>query len=64
LLGFGLWEFVPASMLIEFLLVACGSLFYFRYALQQATPVSKGKRIAAGCAVTAFLVLSFASDFL
>jgi membrane-bound metal-dependent hydrolase YbcI (DUF457 family) len=64
LLGFGLWEFVPASILIEFLLIAAGSFFYFRYVLQKAASESRGKSITAGCAMTAFLLLSFGSNFL
>jgi hypothetical protein len=64
LLGFGLWEYVPASMLVEILLIAVGVFYYFRYVLQTATPESKGKRIATGLAMTAFLVLSFGTNFL
>lgn len=64
LLGFGLWRFVPASMVIEFLLIAAGSLYYFRYVLQIATPESKVKSIVAGYVMAAFLLLSFVINFL
>jgi membrane-bound metal-dependent hydrolase YbcI (DUF457 family) len=62
LLGLSLWEFIPASMLIELLLITVGSLFYFRYILKKTTPESKRKSIAAGCAMSAFLILSFISN--
>ncbi|MCK1999086.1 permease [Psychrobacillus psychrodurans] len=58
LLGFGLWESVSASFLLEFLLISAGSFFYFRHALQSADPERRGKGIAAGCAMTTFLFLS------
>jgi membrane-bound metal-dependent hydrolase YbcI (DUF457 family) len=62
LLGFGLWESISASILIEFLFIAAGSFFYFRYALQSSGPERRGKGIAAGCAMTAFLFLSLGID--
>ena len=62
LLGFGLWEFVSASILLEFLLISVGSFLYFRYAIQRSSPKRKGKAIAAGCAMTLFLFLSLGID--
>src|SRR3954447_5658022 len=64
LLGFGLWQYVPASMFVEFLLIAAGVFYYFRYVLQNASPKSKGKKMAAGFAMTAFLLLSFGTNFI
>jgi hypothetical protein len=64
LLGFGLWGYTFPSMLAEFLLIATGSILYFRYALQNATTKTKGKAIFAGSAMTLFLLLSFGSNFL
>lgn len=58
LLGFGVWESVSASILIEFLLIAVGALFYFRYAIQTSSPNRKGKGIVVGCAMTLFLFFS------
>ena len=62
LLGFGLWESVSVSILIEFLLIAAGSFFYFRYAIQTSSPKRKGKGVAAGCVMTLFLFLSLGMD--
>ncbi len=62
LLGFGLWESVSASILLEFLLIAVGAFCYFRYVLQISSPNRKGKGIAVGCAMTVFLLLSFGID--
>ncbi|MEH7253144.1 permease [Neobacillus niacini] len=62
LLGFGLWESVSVSILIEFLLIAAGSFFYFRYAIQTSSPKLKGKGVAAGCAMILFLFLSLVMD--
>ncbi len=62
LLGFGLWEFVSVSFLIEFLLIATGSYFYFRYAIQTSSPKRKGKSVVAGCAMTLFLFLCLGLD--
>ncbi|AZV44005.1 permease [Peribacillus asahii] len=62
LLGFGLWESVPLSILIEFLLIAVGSFFYFKHALQSSGPERRGKGIAAGFIMTVFLFLSLAID--
>lgn len=62
LLGFSLWEDVSISILIEFLLIAAGSFFYFRYAIQTSSSKHKGKSIAAGCAMTAFLFLCLGMD--
>jgi hypothetical protein len=64
LLGFGLWESVPASMFVEFLLIAAGGFYYFRYVLQNSSPKAKGKKIAVGFAMTAFLLLSFGTNFI
>ena len=64
LLGFSLWENVPASMLVEFLLIAAGAYYYFRYVLQNTSPKLKGKKMAAGFAMTAFLLLSFGTNFI
>lgn len=61
-LGFGLWESVMGSMLVEFLLVAAGSFFYFKYTLKSSGPDRKRKAIIAGCAMTAFLLLCFGID--
>lgn len=59
LLGLGLWETVPGSVLLEVLLLAVGCFFYFSYALKKEVFAHKGKGIMAGCAMTAFLLLSF-----
>ncbi|MFB5086601.1 permease [Psychrobacillus sp. PGGUH221] len=59
LLGLGLWETVPGSVLLEALLLAIGCFFYFSYALKKEVFAHKGKGIMAGCAMTAFLLLSF-----
>lgn len=64
LLGFGLWESVPASMFVEFLLIAVGGFYYFRYVLRNTSPKSKGKKITVGFAMTAFLLLSFGTNFI
>ena len=64
LLGFGLWENVPMSMFVEFLLIAAGVFYYFRYVLQNTSPKSRGKKMAAGLAMTAFLLLSFGTNFI
>ena len=63
LLGFSLWESVSASILLEFLLIAVGAFFYFRYAIKKSGPKQKRKGIAAGCAMTLFLFLSLSLDF-
>ena len=39
--GLGLWESVSASLFIEFLLIAVGSTFYFRYAIRSSGPAKK-----------------------
>ena len=44
--------------------VAAGVFYYFRYVLQNASPKSKGKKMAAGFAMTAFLLLSFGTNFI
>jgi len=62
LLGFGLWESVSASILLEFLLIAVGAFCYFRYAIQTSSPNRTGKGIAVGFAMTGFLLLSFGID--
>lgn len=59
LLGLGLWEMVPGSVLLEAILLTVGCFFYFSYVLQKEGSVHKGKGIMAGCAMTAFLLLSF-----
>ncbi|WP_342429559.1 permease [Neobacillus sp. FSL H8-0543] len=59
LLGFGLWESVFASILFELLIIIAGAIFYFRYALKSSGHDHRGKAITAGCAMTAFLFLSF-----
>ena len=64
LLGFGLWQYAPASMFVEFLLIASGVFYYFRYVLKNGSPKSKGKKMAAGFAMTAFLLLSFGTNFI
>lgn len=63
LLGFGLWESVSASILLEFLIIAVGAIFYFKYAMKKFGPKKKRKGIAAGCAMTLFLFLSLSIDF-
>lgn len=62
LLGLGLWEFATASILVEFLLITVGSIFYFKHALQSAGPEHRSKGIVAGCAMTVFLFLSLGLD--
>lgn len=62
LLGLGLWESVPASIFLEFLLIAIGSIFYFKSALQSSDPTNRGKSIAAGCAMIIFLLLTLGID--
>jgi len=62
LLGFGLWESVSVSILIEFLLIAAGAIFYFRYSIQTSSHKFKGKGVAAGCAMILFLFLSLVMD--
>ena len=49
LLGLGLWETVPGSVLLEALLLAIGCFFYFSYALKKEVFAHKGKGIMAGC---------------
>ncbi|WP_338449913.1 permease [Niallia oryzisoli] len=58
LLGFGLWESVTASFLLEFLLIAAGSFFYFKHVLRTSPPERRKKAITAGCTMTIFLLLS------
>lgn len=62
LLGFGLWESVPASILLEFLLIASGSFFYFKYVLRSSPLEQRRKAILAGCAMTLFLFLILVMD--
>ncbi|KAA9029109.1 permease [Niallia endozanthoxylica] len=62
LLGFGLWNSISGSILVEFLLISAGSYFYFKHVLQSLGPQRKGKAIAAGCIMTAFLFLSLFID--
>lgn len=62
LLGFGLWDSVPASLLIEFLLITAGSILYFLYAIRTAGPEHRVKGLVAGCVMTAFLFLSLGFD--
>jgi hypothetical protein len=62
LLGFGLWESLALSLFLEFLLIALGSFFYFRYAVQSSGPQRKRKGIVAGCVMTIFLFLSLFVD--
>ncbi|NWQ44579.1 permease [Bacillus sp. EB106-08-02-XG196] len=64
LLGFGLWESAFASLLVELFIITVGSFFYFRYVLKSSSPERRGKSIAAGCAMTAFLFLTFAFDMI
>lgn len=60
--GLGLWNFVFVSILIELLLIAAGSFFYFRHVLKSSDSMHKGKAIAAGCVMTVFLLLSLGID--
>ncbi len=62
LLGLGLWQSVPASILVEFLLIAIGSFLYFKYALKSSGPEHRVKGIVAGCVMTVFLFLSLGFD--
>ena len=62
LLGLGLWESVSVSLFIEFLLIAVGSIFYFRYAIRSSGPGRRKKGIAAGCVMTIFLFLCLCTD--
>ena len=62
LLGLGLWESVSVSLFIEFLLIAVGSIFYFRYAIQSSGPGRKRKGIVAGCVMTLFLLVCLCTD--
>ncbi len=64
LLGFGLWESVPASMFFELLIIAVGATFYFRFVLKRPDVKSKGKSLAAGWTMIVFLLLSFGSNFI
>lgn len=58
LLGLGLWENIPGSILIESILCAVGCFLYFGYALQKAGATHKRKGIIAGCAMASFLIFS------
>jgi hypothetical protein len=62
LLGLSLWESVSVSLFIEFLLIAIGSIFYFRYAIRSSGPQRRKKGIAAGCVMTIFLFLCLYTD--
>lgn len=62
LLGVGLWEFVSVSIFLEFLLIATGSIFFFKYAIHSSGPGQMKKGIAAGCAMTVFLCLCLWAD--
>ncbi|MEW9108504.1 permease [Cytobacillus gottheilii] len=62
LMGFGVWESVTATLLLEFLLLAAGAILYFRYTLKSAGPERRGKAIAAGCVMTVFLFASLGFD--
>ncbi|MDX8044619.1 permease [Gracilibacillus sp. S3-1-1] len=62
LLGLGLWQSVPASILVEFLLITIGSILYFQYAIKSSGPKHKVKGIVAGCVMTVFLFLSLGID--
>ncbi|MFC4402484.1 permease [Gracilibacillus xinjiangensis] len=64
LLGFGLWQSVSGSILVEFLLIAIGAFLYFKYALQSSGPDRRAKGIAAGTMMTVFLILSISIDAL
>ncbi|WP_428911623.1 permease [Niallia sp. Krafla_26] len=62
LLGFGIWEFVYVSILIEFLLLAVGSFMYIKYLLNTSESNHRTKSIVTGCTVTLFLFLSLGFD--
>jgi hypothetical protein len=58
LLGLGLWESVSMSLFLEFLLIAVGCFFYFRYAVHSSGPVRRKKGFVEGCVMTLFLFFS------
>lgn len=62
LMGLGLWESASAAFVLEFLLLAAGSILYFRNALKSAGSEYRGKAIAAGCVMTVFLFASLGFD--
>ena len=62
LLGLSLWESVSVSIFVEFLLIAAGSFFYFRYTVQSSGAGQRKKGIAAGCVMTIFLFLTLFLD--
>jgi hypothetical protein len=58
LLGLGLWETIPGSILVESLLIAVGCFLYFQNAIKKAGSAHKRKGIIAGLLMTVFLILS------
>lgn len=62
LLGFGLWNIIPASIFLELLLISIGAFYYTKTTLSISNSDSKKKKIVLSIAVTAFLFLSLAVD--
>ncbi|AST89875.1 permease [Sutcliffiella cohnii] len=63
LLGFGLWNSFIGSFLLEFLLIAVGCFFYFRYLLKKKSSKEKrGKIIIVGSTITLLFFLSLVWD--
>lgn len=70
LLGFGLWKWPVASLILEAVMIGLGAILYFRSALSRSKKTStsnkKGLRIAilAGTVMGMLLILSLITDYL
>lgn len=64
LMGFGLWQYPTASLIVECSILAAGALLYFRYAWNTAGPHKRARGVAAGTAMAVFLAASLAVGFM
>ncbi|MDG4657035.1 permease [Ectobacillus antri] len=64
LLGFGLWESSVTSVIIEFILILIGMIFYTRSALQRGQEKKRRRAVIASAVMSILLVLALLTDFL